>query len=145
MVTLRKVSEGLRYNSGVTDRYTEEARRLGDLLLSLAKTRKRSIRSLEKQMGVAASSLRKALAGEANLQVRQVLMIADALGIDWAELFQMAYPSRGVAGAGTDLNRLDPERGRNGQEGDETDEMLRRALLRALFRLEDAPPDSSPD
>jgi transcriptional regulator with XRE-family HTH domain len=129
----------------VTDRYIEEARRLGDLLLSLAKTRKRSIRSLEKQMGVAASSLRKALAGETNLQVRHVLMIADALRIDWAELFQMAYPGRGAAGAGTDLNRPHAERSRNGQESDEADEMLRRALLRALFRLEDAPPDNSPD
>lgn len=129
----------------MTDRHTEEARRLGDLLLSLAKTRKRSIRSLEKQMGAPASSFRKALSGEANLQVRQVLMIADALGIDWAELFQMAYPSRNGAGSVTDLNKPHPERAGDGQEGDEIDEMLRRALLRALFRLEDAPPDSSPD
>ncbi len=132
------------YNLAVTDRYTEEARRLGDLLLSLAKTRKRSVRSLEKEMGVAASAFRKALSGEANLQVRHVLMIADALGIDRAELFHMAYPGRSGAGSVTDLNKPHPERTRDGQES-ESDEMLRRALLRALFRLEDTPPDSSPD
>lgn len=96
-------------------------------------------------MGVSASSFRKALSGEANLQVRQVLMIADALGIDLAELFQMAYPSRNGAGSMTDLNKPHPARAREGQEGDEVDEMARRALLRALFRLEDTPPDSSTD
>ncbi|HEX2224254.1 MAG TPA: helix-turn-helix transcriptional regulator [Thermoanaerobaculia bacterium] len=130
----------------MTDRYTEEARRLGDLLLSLAKTRKRSIRSLEKEMGVAASSLRKALTGEANLQVRHVLMIADALGIDWAELFQMAYPSRGAARPLRDPDGLqgDATDSASGNEVD-LDEGMRRALLRALFRQMDAPPEGSTD
>lgn len=130
----------------MTDRYTEEARRLGDLLLSLAKTRKRSIRSLEKQMGVAASTFRKALSGETNLQVRQVLMIADALGIDWAELFQMAYPSRSGAKPARDPDGLQLDRSQEPKENEEElDERMRRDLLRALFRLGDAPPESSTD
>lgn len=135
----------LRYNFGVTDRYTDEARRLGDLLLSLAKTRNRSIRSLEKQMGVAASTFRKALTSEANLQVRHVLMIADALGIDWAELFQMAYPGRATRHA-RDPDGFQWDRSQDTKENeDDLDERLRRALLRALFRREDAPPESSTD
>lgn len=78
----------------VTDKYSEEALRLATLLKSLAKTKGRSIRSLEQQMGVGTSIFHKVLKGEVTLHVRHLLMIADGLDIDWAEFFHLAYPRR---------------------------------------------------
>ena len=74
------------------DRYTEEALRLAGMLKTLAKSKRRSVRSIEQQMGVGTSIFHKVLKGDVTLHVRHVLMIADALGIDWAEFFHMAYP-----------------------------------------------------
>jgi transcriptional regulator with XRE-family HTH domain len=74
------------------DKYTEETLRLAGMLKTLAKSKRRSIRSVEQQMGVGTSIFHKVLKGDVTLHVRHVLMIADALGIDWAEFFHMAYP-----------------------------------------------------
>src|SRR5262245_20029338 len=63
----------------VADRYTEETLRLATLLKSLAKSKGRSIRSIEKQMGVGTSIFYKVLKGEVTLHVRHLLVIADAL------------------------------------------------------------------
>lgn len=74
------------------DRYHEEALRLAGMLKTLAKSKGRSIRSLEQQMGVGTSIFHKVLKGEVTLHLRHLLMIADALEIDWAEFFHLAYP-----------------------------------------------------
>ena len=93
------------------DKYSEEALRLAGMLKTLAKSKRRSIRSIEQQMGVGTSIFHKVLKGDVTLHVRHVLMIADALGIDWAEFFHMAYPRAGAALAASgdsllgDLNR----------------------------------------
>jgi hypothetical protein len=79
------------------DRYTEEALRLAGMLKTLAKSKRRSVRSIEQQMGVGTSIFHKVLKGDVTLHVRHVLMIADALGIDWAEFFHMAYPRASAA------------------------------------------------
>jgi transcriptional regulator with XRE-family HTH domain len=50
-----------------------------------------SIRSLEKRMGVGDSVFNKVLKGEVTLQLRHVLMICDALGVDWKEFFAEVY------------------------------------------------------
>lgn len=76
----------------MADRYTEEALRLAGMLKTLAKSKRRSIRSLEHQMGVGTSIFHKVLKGDVTLQLRHLLMIADALEVDWTEFFQMAYP-----------------------------------------------------
>jgi len=86
----------------MTDRYTEESLRLAGMLKTLAKSRRRSIRSLEQQMGVGTSIFHKVLKGEVTLQVRHLLMIADALEIEWAEFFHMAYPRSGAGGRSDD-------------------------------------------
>ena len=78
------------------DRYGQETLRLARLLASLARQKGRSIRSLEQQMGVADSLFHKVLKGQVTLQVRHMLMIADALGIEWSELFGLAYPQSGA-------------------------------------------------
>jgi transcriptional regulator with XRE-family HTH domain len=95
----------------MADRYTEEALRLAGMLKTLAKSKRRSIRSLEQQMGVGTSIFHKVLKGDVTLQFRHLLMIADALEIDWAELFHLAYPRPSAAPAVSgdsllgDLNR----------------------------------------
>src|SRR5262245_31317984 len=93
------------------DKYTEEALRLAGMLKTLAKSKRRSIRSIEQQMGVGTSIFHKVLKGDVTLHVRHVLMIADALEIDWAEFFHMAYPRASAVPAASgdsllgDLNR----------------------------------------
>ncbi len=84
----------------MADRYSEEALRLTGMLKTLAKSKRRSIRSLEQQMGVGTSIFHKVLKGEVTLHLRHLLMIADALEIDWAEFFHMAYPRASASPAG---------------------------------------------
>lgn len=78
-------------DEGSRDRYQEEALRLVRVLASLASERRVSVRSLEKKMGVGDSVFSKVLKGKITLQVRHVLMIADALEIGWRDLFARAY------------------------------------------------------
>ena len=73
------------------DRYEEEALRLVQVLASLAREKRVSVRSLEKKMGVGDSVFAKVLRGRITPQVRHVLMIADALEVGWPELFARAY------------------------------------------------------
>jgi transcriptional regulator with XRE-family HTH domain len=77
--------------SNQPDRYEAEALRLVKVLASLAEEKRASIRSLEKKMGVGESVFSKVLRGKVTLQVRHVLMLADALEIGWSELFTRAY------------------------------------------------------
>ena len=85
----------------MADKYTEEALRLAGMLKTLAKSKRRSVRSLEQRMGVGTSIFHKVLKGDVTLQLRHLLMIADALEIDWAEFFHLAYPRASAAPAAT--------------------------------------------
>jgi transcriptional regulator with XRE-family HTH domain len=119
----------------MTDRYGEEALRLAGLLKTLAKTQRRSIRSLEQQMGVGTSIFHKVLKGEVTLQVRHLLMIADALEIGWAEFFHLAYPRSSAAAASEDsllgdLNRaLGEPAVKRGDSDAEFEERVKRVLI----------------
>jgi transcriptional regulator with XRE-family HTH domain len=73
------------------DRYEAEALRLVKVLASLVQEKRASVRSLERKMGVGESVFSKVLRGKVTLQVRHVLMLADALEIEWDELFARAY------------------------------------------------------
>ena len=73
------------------DRYEAEALRLVKVLASLAEEKRASIRSLERKMGVGESVFSKVLKGKVTLQLRHVLMLADALEIEWSALFARAY------------------------------------------------------
>ena len=73
------------------DRYEAEALRLVKVLASLAQEKRASVRSLERKMGVGESVFSKVLRGRVTLQVRHVLMLADALEIGWSDLFARAY------------------------------------------------------
>jgi transcriptional regulator with XRE-family HTH domain len=73
------------------DRYSLETERLVKVLAFLVKDKPASVRSLEKRMGVGDSVFAKVLKGKITLQVRHILMICDALGIEWSDFFAKAY------------------------------------------------------
>jgi transcriptional regulator with XRE-family HTH domain len=73
------------------DRYTAECLRLVQLLESIARKKRISIRSLEKSMGVGEGVFNKILRGKITLHYRHVLMLCDALEIGWKELFAELY------------------------------------------------------
>ncbi len=73
------------------DPYEAEAQRLVKVLVALAEEKRASIRSMERRMGVGESVFSKVLRGRVTLQVRHVLMLADALEIEWSEVFARAY------------------------------------------------------
>lgn len=125
------------------DKYTLETRRLGELLLSLAQRKKLSIRSLEAKMGVGSSVFRKVLIGDRTLQMRHVLMIADALGIGWSELFTLAYGHRSRRESELVPGDLRPLRG--GEKDAEIDDRLQRVALRAFSRAEAPRSEGSDD
>ncbi len=100
----------------MADRYSEETLRLAGMLKTLAKSKHRSIRSIEQQMGVSTSIFHKVLKGDVTFHIRHLLMILDALEIDWSEFFHMAYPRAGALPAASgdsllgDLDRALGER-----------------------------------
>lgn len=65
-----------------------------------------SIRSLEKSMGVGDSVFNKVLKGKTTLQFRHVLMICDALGVGWRELFADFYGLGPSPAQETDRERI---------------------------------------
>lgn len=66
-------------------RYTAESIRLLEKLDFLAKRRGISIRSMEKALGVGYGVFNKILRGKITLQFRHILMLCEALEIDWKE------------------------------------------------------------
>jgi transcriptional regulator with XRE-family HTH domain len=103
------------------DRYEAEAKRLARVLATIAREKRASVRSLERKMKVGESVFSKVLRGTVTLQVRHVLMIADALEIGWSELFARAYGY-----APTPPPRLAPA---------VSDEEADRRIIRLLLRL----------
>jgi transcriptional regulator with XRE-family HTH domain len=73
------------------DPFAAETSRLVEVLARLVKERHVSVRSLEKAMGVGDSVFSKVLKGKITLNVRHVLMICTALGIEWKDFFARAY------------------------------------------------------
>jgi len=78
-------------NAETQDRYDAETQRIAHTLFLLVQRKGVSIRSLEHKMKVGDSVFNKVLKGRVTLQVRHVLMIADALGITWKQFFALAY------------------------------------------------------
>lgn len=86
------------------EKYREETRRLLGLLLAIAKREGKSLRSLEKKLGVGASVLTKVASGRVIAQVRHLLMLCDALDVPWSEFYAMAHQEK-TAEQGDDLER----------------------------------------
>jgi transcriptional regulator with XRE-family HTH domain len=83
-------------HDGKADPFAAETSRLVQVLADLVKEKRVSVRSLEKAMGVGDSVFSKVLKGRITLNVRHVLMICTALGIEWRDFFARAY---GLTGA----------------------------------------------
>lgn len=73
------------------DRYQRETQRLAAILRDEIRSQGVSIRSLEQRMGVGNSVYQKVLCGKITMTVGHLLQIADALGLEWLELFRRAY------------------------------------------------------
>ena len=73
-------------------RYQQEAQRLAALLRGEIQRQGVSIRSLEQKMGVGNSVYQKVLGGKISMTLGHLLQMADALGLEWSDLFRMAYP-----------------------------------------------------
>lgn len=73
------------------DRYQRETQRLAAILREEIRSQGVSIRSLEQKMGVGNSVYQKVLCGKITMTVGHFLQIADALGLEWLELFRRAY------------------------------------------------------
>jgi transcriptional regulator with XRE-family HTH domain len=89
------------------DRYQREAQRLATILRDEIRSQGVSIRSLEQKMGVGNSVYQKVLCGKITMTMGHLLQIADALDLDWLELFRRAYlgpapPAETPATAGID-------------------------------------------
>jgi hypothetical protein len=120
----------------MSDRFEEETLRLGQVLKALAKSREKSIRSLEQKMEVADGIFYKVLNGKITMQMRHLLMIVEALGMRPAEFFEAAYPrtTRPVQKA---------PRKEDEEEGD-LEGKIRRILLH-IIRGEGGEPASDPE
>jgi transcriptional regulator with XRE-family HTH domain len=88
------------------ERYAAECRRLVEKLQDLAQKRRMSIRSLEKSMGVGDSAFNKVLNGKITLQFRHILMICDALSVDWREFFADFYGLKPSPAKETDQEKI---------------------------------------
>ena len=89
-------------------------------------------RSLEKAMGVGDSVFSKVLKGKITLNVRHVLMICTALGIEWKDFFARAY---GMSEGSVDAAAPDDA---------ELEARLVRILNRLGFVPQKAPEERSP-
>jgi transcriptional regulator with XRE-family HTH domain len=108
------------------DRYQRETQRLAAVLRDEIRSQGVSIRSLEQKMGVGNSVYQKVLCGKITMTVGHLLQIADALGLEWLEVFRRAYLGSLPSAVAT--------------EGDE----LEARVLEILHRhgvLPDAPPE----
>jgi transcriptional regulator with XRE-family HTH domain len=65
-----------------------------------------STRSMEKSMGVGDSAFNKVLNGKITLQFRHILMICDALGVDWREFFTELYGLKPSPAKETDQEKI---------------------------------------
>jgi transcriptional regulator with XRE-family HTH domain len=88
------------------ERYDAECRRLVEMLLDFAQSRRTSIRSMEKAMGVGDSVFNKVLKGKVTLQFRHILMICDALGVGWRDFFADFYGLGPTPAQETDRERI---------------------------------------
>jgi transcriptional regulator with XRE-family HTH domain len=82
-----------------------EARRLIELLATLVRLSKRSMRSLEVELQLSSSVVSKILSGIIRPQLSYLLMIAAAIGVKPEEFFALAYPQKAKARTANPLVR----------------------------------------
>lgn len=117
------------------DPFSVETSRLVEELARRVREGRVSIRALEKKMGVGESVFSKILKGKITLQMRHVLMICTALGVDWKDFFAGVY---GLGGSKEPAAPAAPEKL-------VTEAELDRRVIRLLLRFKLIEPDAVVD
>jgi transcriptional regulator with XRE-family HTH domain len=116
----------------------EKTARVAEVLSAAVRIAGRSRLSMEHQMGLSSGYLSKILGGTVELRLRHVSMILDALEVDPADFFRVAFPRRQSSSrAGRRLmedveSLLARERAPEALADDEFDEQVKRSLVRLL-------------
>jgi transcriptional regulator with XRE-family HTH domain len=90
----------------MADRYDDEVRRLAEVLATVVRVAGRTRQSLEGQIGLSSGYLSKILGGTVDLRARHILSIVEAVGMDPADFFRLAFPRRRQPNEGTGARRL---------------------------------------
>jgi transcriptional regulator with XRE-family HTH domain len=72
----------------------DEVRKMAHLLEALVKLEKVSVRELERRLGFGGGTLNRIFNGRNELKVRHVLLVLEALEIEPAGFFKLAFPDR---------------------------------------------------
>jgi transcriptional regulator with XRE-family HTH domain len=116
----------------------EKTVRVAEVLSAAVRIAGRSRLSMEQQMGLSSGYLSKILGGTVELRLRHVSMILDALEVDPADFYRVAFPRRQSSSrAGRRLmedveSLLAKERAPEALADDEFDEQVKRSLSRLL-------------
>jgi transcriptional regulator with XRE-family HTH domain len=116
----------------------EKTLRVAEVLSAAVRVAGRSRLSMERQMGLSSGYLSKILGGTVELRLRHVSMILDALEVDPADFFRVAFPRRQHSSrAGRRLmedveSLLAKEHAPDVLTDDEFDEQVRQSLVRLL-------------
>jgi hypothetical protein len=121
------------------DRYDQEVLRLAEVLATVVRVAGRTRQSLEQQIGLSSGYLSKILGGTVELRARHILSILEAVGMEPADFFRLAFPRRYQPDGGKSARRLienvqaalgegaaEPDAGPN------FDEQVKRSLSRLL-------------
>ncbi len=128
-------------------RYDEEVHRIAQVLSTVLQVVRRTRQSVEQKLGLSSGYLSKILGGTVDLRVRHILAISEAVGMDPANFFALAYPphesrdheaQRVIADVQAALGQRPPALFGSRAEFDEA---VRQALARILgFRLDEPEP-----
>lgn len=129
----------------MADRFDDEVRRLAEVLATVVRVAGRTRQSLEEQIGLSSGYLSKILGGTVDLRTRHILVILDAIGMEPADFFRLAFPR--PQGSGTSARRLIEnvqEALGQGQISEpvsspDFDQQVKRSLVRLLGLGPDAP------
>jgi len=131
----------------MADRFDDEVRRLAEVLATVVRVAGRTRQSLEEQIGLSSGYLSKILGGTVDLRTRHILVILDAIGMEPADFFRLAFPRPQTQGSGTSARRLIEnvqEALGQGQISEpvsspDFDQQVKRSLVRLLGLGPDAP------
>jgi transcriptional regulator with XRE-family HTH domain len=90
----------------MADRFDDEVHRLAEVLATVVRVAGRTRQSLEEQIGLSSGYLSKILGGTVDLRARHILTILDAVGMEPAEFFRLAFPRPQAQSSGANARRL---------------------------------------
>ncbi len=129
------------------ERYDEEVRRLAKVLSTVVQVVGRTRQSVEQELSLSSGYLSKILGGTVDLRARHILAISEAVGMDPANFFALAYPRQELQDSETRRVIANVQAALGQQptamfaSSADFDEAVRQALARILgFRLDEPEP-----